>query len=122
MSAQEEIRFFGTVDHLAVKSDDLDRDVAEYQRLGFKVETHYEDWAMVRDDSGFGIALLPPGSKHPPHIGLRVDTMDQLRAAAESEGRPLKEHRDRTVSFYTKGVGENIVEVIWYPPDFGEKS
>ena len=118
MSEQSERRFAGTVDHLAIKCEDLASDVEAYKQLGFTVETIYEDWAMMRDAKGFGIALLPPVSKHPPHLGLRVETLEQLTAAAEREQRPLKEHRDRTVSFYTKGVGGNIVELIYYPPDF----
>ena len=122
MTKQNDIRFTGVVDHLAVKCEDLKRDVEEYKRLGFSVETLYEDWAMMRDASGFGIALLPPGSKHPPHIALRVETLEELQAAAEKENRPVKEHRDRTVSFYTKGIGGNIVELIYYPPDFGKEN
>ena len=55
-----DVRFRGTVDHVAVKSEDLERDVAEYQRPGFTVEPVYEDWAMLSDARGFGIALLPP--------------------------------------------------------------
>jgi hypothetical protein len=114
----DEKRFTGTVDHIAVKCEDLDRDVEEYKRLGFTVETIYEDWAMMRDPKGFGVALLPPGSKHPPHIGMRVETMAELEAAARSEGRPIKPHRDGTSSFYTKGVGGQIVELIYYPENF----
>jgi hypothetical protein len=112
-----DVRFQGTVDHLALKTDDLERDVAEYQRLGFTVETVYEDWAMLRDPRGFGIALLPPESKHPVHIGMKVDTLEELEAAARREGRPIKPHRDGTSSFYTKGVGGNIVELIYYPEE-----
>jgi hypothetical protein len=115
-----ETRFAGTVDHLAIKTDDLLRDVEEYKRLGFTVESIFEDWAMVRDANGFGIALLPPESKHPEHIGLKVGTLDELTAAAEKEGRPIKPHRDGTSSFYTKGVGGNIVELIYYPEDYGK--
>lgn len=115
----EDLRFTGSVDHIAVKCDDLEHDVEEYKRLGFTVETIYEDWAMVRDARGFGVALLPPGSKHPPHIGMRVDTMAELEAAAAKEGRPIKPHRDGTSSFYTKGVGGQIVELIYYPEDIG---
>ncbi len=122
MKDEKDLRFTGTVDHLAVKTDDLAKDVAEYERLGFSVESLYEDWAMMRDARGFGIALLPPDSKHPPHLGLRVETREALEAAAERENRPLKEHRDRTVSFYTKGAGSQIVELIYYPPDYGEKT
>lgn len=115
-----DIRFSGTVDHLAVKTEDLARDVEEYKRLGFSVESHYDDWAMMRDAKGFGIALLPPGSKHPAHIAMRVETLEELEKAAERENRPIKEHRDRSVSFYTKGVGGNVVELVYYPPDFGK--
>lgn len=119
MQLKEGQRFGGVVlDHIAVKSEDITGDVAEYERIGFRVETLYEDWAMLRDARGFGIALLAPGSKHPPHMGLRVETREALEEAAAREGRTLKEHRDRSVSFYTKGVGGNAVEVIYYPPEY----
>ncbi len=113
----EDLRFSGTVDHIAVKCDDLASSVDEYKRLGFAVETVFEDWAMMRDARGFGIALLPPESKHPPHFGLKVETMQELEAAAEKEGRPIKPHRDGTSSFYTKGVDGNIIELIYYPAE-----
>ena len=118
MQEENELRFTGVMDHIAVKSDDLDRDVREYERMGFRLETRYHDWAMLRDGRGFGIALLPPGSKHPPHLGLRVETREALEAAAQREGRPVKEHRDRSVSFYTRGTGGQSVELIYYPPDY----
>ncbi len=117
MQEQPETRFEGAVDHIAVGSEDLRRDAREYERMGFRVETLYDDWAMLRDARGFGIALLAPGSKHPPHIGLRVETREELEQAAAREGRPVKEHRDCSVSFYTKGVGGQAVEVIYYPPE-----
>ena len=120
MSEKSNLRFAGTVDHLAVKTDDLQRDVEEYKRLGFSVESLFDDWAMVRDARGFGIALLPPNSKHPAHIALKVETLEELQKAAEKENRPIKPHRDGTSSFYTKGVGENIVELIYYPEDYGK--
>ena len=119
MQEQMERRLEGVVlDHIAVKSEDIGHDVAEYERIGFRVETLYDDWAMLRDARGFGIALLAPGSKHPPHMGLRVETREALEEAAAREGRPIKEHRDRSVSFYTKGVGGNAVEIIYYPPEY----
>jgi hypothetical protein len=119
MQEQGERRFEGVMDHIAVESKDLERDVREYERIGFRLETLYQDWAMLRDVRGFGVALLAPGSKHPPHFGLRVETREALEAAAASEGRPLKEHRDRSISFYTRGVGGHAVEVIYYPPEYG---
>jgi hypothetical protein len=118
MQEQAGPRVEGVVDHIAVESKDLRADVGEYERLGFRVETMYEDWAMMRDARGFGVALLPPGSKHPPHIGIRVETREALEEAARRERRPIKEHRDRSLSFYTKGVGGRAVEVIYYPPDY----
>ncbi len=118
MQEQGELRVEGFVDHIAVKSEDLRRDVEDYQRIGFRLETLYDDWAMLRDARGFGVALLAPGSHHPPHMGLRVETREELEAAARREDRPLKEHRDRTVSFYTKGVGGQALEVIYYPPEY----
>ena len=57
MNNEKDLRFTGTVDHLAIKCEDLEKDVEEYKRLGFSVETVYEDWAMMRDPKGFGIAL-----------------------------------------------------------------
>ena len=120
MQEQSEARFKGVVDHIAVASKDLKRDVQEYERIGFRLETMYDDWAMLRDAKGFGVALLAPGSKHPPHMGLRVETREALEQAAAREGRPIKEHRDRSVSFYTKGVGGQAVEVIYYPPEYGK--
>jgi hypothetical protein len=119
MQEQNALRFEGVMDHIAIESKDLQRDVQEYERIGFRLETLYHDWAMMRDARGFGIALLPPDSKHPPHFGLRVETREALDEAAAREGRPVKEHRDRSVSFYTRGVGGQAVEVIYYPPDYG---
>lgn len=119
---QVDTRFKAVMDHIAVKSEDLERDVAEYERIGFRLETLYHDWAMLRDARGFGIALLGRASKHPPHMGLRVESREDLERAAEREGRPVHEHRDHSVSFYTKGVGGNAVEVIYYPPDYAGES
>ena len=52
MIDETNVRFLGTVDHIAVKCDDLEKDVEEYRRLGFTLETLYEDWAMMRDRRG----------------------------------------------------------------------
>lgn len=113
-----DIRFSGVVDHLGVKCENLSESIEEYKRMGFTVETIYHDWAMVRDPRGFGIALLPPDSKHPPHMGIKVNSMEELERYAAAENRPIKPHRDGTSSFYTKGADGQIVEVIHYPEDF----
>jgi hypothetical protein len=118
MEEKSEKRFDGFVDHIAVESQDLRRDVNEYERIGFHLDSLYEDWAMLRDSRGFGVALLGPGSKHPPHMGLRVQSRQELEAAARREGRTTKQHRDRSVSFYTKGASGRAIELIYYPPDY----
>jgi hypothetical protein len=118
MESRNGFKFAAVVDHIAVDSKDLQTDVKDYQRIGFNLETLYDDWAMLRDSRGFGVALLGPGSRHPPHLGLRVETRAELQAAAESEERPIKAHRDRSESFYTRGAGGQAVEVIYYPPDY----
>ena len=118
MQERPEERFAGLMDHIAVSSEDLQRDTLEYQRMGFRLETLYHDWAMLRDARGFGVALLARGSKHPPHLGMRVETREALDKAAAREGRPIHEHRDGSVSFYTKGVSGHAVEVIYYPHEY----
>jgi hypothetical protein len=120
MQERGELLVEGFVDHVAVRSEDIRADAREYERLGFRLETMYDDWAMLRDARGFGVALLPPGSKHPQHIGIRVESREALEEAARREGRPVKEHRDHSVSFYTKGAGGRAVEVIYYPPDYNK--
>lgn len=118
---ETDLRVSGVMDHIAVESADILADAREYERLGFSVETLYEDWAMLRDARGFGVALLGPGSKHPPHVGLRVETREALEEAARRENRPVKEHRDRSLSFYTKGIGGRALEVIYYPPEYKQE-
>ena len=60
------------LDHIAIVSRDLAADASFYARLGFTVEKLDADWAMLRDASGRGIALLSPGGAHPPHFALRA--------------------------------------------------
>lgn len=120
MQEENGVRFKGLMDHIAINSRDVKKDAEEYERMGFTVETLYDDWAMLRDAKGFGIALLAPGSRHPEHIGLRVETREELEEYARREGREIKEHRDRSLSFYTKGISGKAVEVIYYPPEFYE--
>lgn len=121
MTEGSELRVGGVMDHIAVESKDIRADAREYERLGFCVETLYDDWAMLRDARGFGVALLGPGSKHPPHVGLRVETREALEEAARRENRPIKEHRDRSLSFYTKGIGGRALEIIYYPPEYKQE-
>ena len=72
----------------------------------------------MRDRRGFWVRLSRKWSKHPQHMGIRVESREELEEAARRADRPVKEHRDRSLSFYTKGVGGRAVEVIYYPPDY----
>jgi len=102
-------------DHVAVRSSDVAEDVERYRRLGFTVEANHPDWGMVRDAQGIGIALLGPGSHHPPHFAMRVESLEELERAAAAENRKLIHHRDQSVSFYTAGAEGLALEFIWYP-------
>ncbi len=106
------------LDHVAIKSTNVAADVERYRQLGFRVEACFEDWGMVRDERGVGIALLGPGSPHPTHFAVRVESLAELEQAAAAENRPLQHHRDKTISFYTKGAEGVALEMIWYPEDF----
>jgi hypothetical protein len=108
-------------DHVAVRSDDVAADVERYRRLGFEVEACHHDWGMVRDARGIGVALLGPGSHHPVHFAMRVESLEDLERRAAAENRQLIHHRDRTVSFYTRGAEGLALELIWYPDD-GQKN
>ena len=123
MQQQDQNLFYGVVDHVAFESKDLKRDAQEYERLGFKLEFLYDDWALLRDKQGFGVALLAPGSKYPPHLALRVESRKALEEAARHEHRTIREHRDHSFSFHTEGVGGHAIQVIYYPPEYkGEKT
>jgi hypothetical protein len=106
-------------DHIAIKSNNVAADVEKYRQLGFHVEACFEDWGMVRDEKGTGIALLGPGSHHPTHFAIRVADLAELEKAAAAENRPLQKHRDETISFYTNGAQGVALEYIWYPPTYG---
>ena len=103
-------------DHIAITSTNVATDVEKYRQLGFQVEACFEDWGMVRDARGTGIALLGPGSHHPTHFAIRVEKLEALEQMAAAENRPVQTHRDHTISFYTSGAQGVALEYIWYPP------
>lgn len=103
------------LDHIAVVSRDIKADLDFYSRLGFKVEAHYEDWAMLRDESGHGLALLSPGGKHPPHCALHAATREAVEAIANEHSVELTLHRDGSISVYLTDPSGNSIEVIHYP-------
>ena len=103
------------LDHIAVVSQNMDEDVDFYSRLGFTVETRYGDWAMLRDGTGRGVALLTPGGKHPPHIAFKAPSREVLEALARENNGRVNGHRDGSVSAYVKDPSGNAIEIVFYP-------
>ncbi|HXG64155.1 MAG TPA: VOC family protein [Blastocatellia bacterium] len=103
------------LDHVAVVSHDLDADAEFYSRLGFRVETRYADWAMLKDGEGRGLALLAPGGKHPPHLAMRAPSRALLEELARERNSRVMEHRDGSLSIYLKDPSGNPFEVVYYP-------
>jgi catechol 2,3-dioxygenase-like lactoylglutathione lyase family enzyme len=104
------------LDHIAIVSQDIRADIDFYSGLGFTVEARYEDWAMMRDERGRGLALLAPGGKHPPHCALRATTREAVEKIAREHGIEAAVRRDRSVSVYLKDPSGNSIELIYYPP------
>lgn len=105
------------LDHVAVFSRDMQTDINFYSRLGFRLETLYHDWAMLRDGDGRGIALLSPTGKHPQHFGMRIDSLEELERLAEEHQRVVAPHRDGTVSAYLEDPSGNEIEIVYYPKE-----
>lgn len=103
------------LDHVAVVSRDMTADIEFYGRLGFRVETRYGDWAMLRDASGRGLALLSPEGHHPAHFALRTDSRESVDALGSRLSGRVVEHRDGSVSIYVKDPSGNALEIIYYP-------
>lgn len=103
------------LDHVAVVSRDMTADIAFYAQLGFTVETRYGDWAMLRDSTGRGIALLSPEGHHPAHFALRTGSRASVDRLANQMAGRVVEHRDGTVSIYVKDPSGNALEIIYYP-------
>jgi hypothetical protein len=106
-----------TFDHSAVVSRDMDADVDFYLQLGFTVETRYDDWAMLRDARGRGLALLSPSGNHPPHFALRAPSRRFIEQISQQHSERVLEHRDGSASIYIRDPSGNCVEMIVYPED-----
>ena len=106
-----------TLDHSAVVSRDMDADIDFYLQMGFTVETRYDDWAMLRDAGGRGLALLSPSGSHPPHFALRAPSRRFIEHLSKERRLRVLEHRDGSVSVYMKDPSGNWLEVIFYPED-----
>ena len=103
----------GKLDHVAIRVKDMDRAVAYYMSLGFNCEWQSDDWSYFKE----GIALLGPGyNRADPHFAIRLKKTKQLaklRAILDDyESGPIHEHRDGTISFYTRDPEGNQLEFI----------
>jgi catechol 2,3-dioxygenase-like lactoylglutathione lyase family enzyme len=114
---------FRRMGHVGIQVDDIARAVAFYRdQLGFDVEWNGdEDWANVSlggDDLGL---ILKSRNKHPPHLGLRVETQEELRlahAGLKARGvdvEPIRGHRDGSQSFYFRDPDGHVLEGLWLP-------
>lgn len=102
------------MDHVAVVSHDITRDVAWYVAQ-FGAEILYQDttWAFLKMGQG-KLALVTP-TQHPPHVALRVDEAT-LEGAAARANKPIDVHRDGTKGIYIDDESGNAIELICYPP------
>lgn len=101
------------MDHVAVASQDITRDVAWYvEQFGAEVLYHDTTWAFLRLGQG-KLALVTP-SQHPPHVALRVDE-EALEAFAARAEKPIEVHRDGTKGIYMDDPQGNPIELICYP-------
>ena len=113
---------FKKMGHTGIQVADLPRAIAFYRDvLGFQVDWSADDWANVSlggDD--LGLIATPPG-RHPPHLGLRVDSRDDLmKAHADLQSKgvdvgPVKGQRDGSMSFYFRDPDGNQLEALWMP-------
>ena len=51
-------------------------------------------------------------SQHPPHIGFRVSSLEDM-----PEGFEILSHRDGTSYVYQEDPDGNVFELIYYPDD-----
>ncbi|HVF84997.1 MAG TPA: VOC family protein [Abditibacteriaceae bacterium] len=101
------------MDHVAVSSQDITRDVLWYVEQ-FGAEVLYQDatWAFLRLGQG-KLALVTP-TQHPPHVALRVDEAT-LEIFASRAGKSVDVHRDGTKGIYVDDLQGNVMELICYP-------
>jgi len=115
---------FQRMGHVGIQVANVQRALEFYRDcLGFRVQWDgSEDWANVSlggDDLGL---IRKAEAKHPPHLGLRVQSKEDLQKAhaqLQSKGipvEPLKGHRDGSISFYFRDPDDNILEALWMPP------
>ena len=97
------------IDHIAFVVKDIDEACQFYaKKLNLTTVAKYQDWALLKNES-IVLALTLKG-KHPYHIAIRCETLDELKEYGES-----KKHRDGTISVYENDGSGNAIEWIYYP-------
>jgi catechol 2,3-dioxygenase-like lactoylglutathione lyase family enzyme len=102
LAANNEVKTFDTVDHVAVSVRDVQGTVDWYLK-NFKCRIAYQDetWALL-EFANIRVAFVLP-AQHPPHFALLGDPA--------VFGEP-KTHRDGTRSVYLHDPSGNSVEVL----------
>ena len=114
---------FTRMGHAAIHVSDLSRSVEFYRDLlGMDPAwTGDADWANLKLGEDDLSLVRRAGFRHPPHLGFRVATYDDLQTAhAELSAKgikiqPIHEHRDQSSSFYFCDPDGNILEALWEP-------
>lgn len=110
--------------HTAIEVENI-KNAAEFFSTHFQFDViyTYDDWGLLRHkNSGDDLALLIPGGKHHPHLGIRVasnqDVDDAFKSLSGSTAQlktQPKLHRDNSYSFYFADPDGNLFEVIFDP-------
>jgi len=115
---------FERMGHVAIQVSDVERSVKFYRDLlGLKLAWKMEDDWTILTCGGDDLALIKKGPDvhHPPHFGLRVATSEAVDRAFEQLKdrvkitKGIKDHRDKSRSFYFEDPDGNQVEVIFDP-------
>ena len=96
------------LDHIALNVKNVEKSASWYiESLGFECIYQDSTWAMLQKGD-IKLALTLP-NQHPPHLAIRVQSMEEF-----PEGK-IGEHRDGSKYLYQKDPDGNVVEWIYYP-------
>ncbi len=114
--------------HLALRVRDVPRAVEFYQRVFGMHVVWQPDPDSAYLSSGCDNLALHRGAHGEPeagaldHLGFVVSTIAEVEAAwraAQTEGldvaRPLRHHRDGSVSFYIRDPDGNVIQLLYEP-------
>lgn len=114
--------------HLALRVNDVPQAVEFYQRVFGMRLVWQPDTDNAYLSSGCDNLALHRGAHGEPqagaldHLGFVVPTIAEVEAgwqAAQAEGldivRPLRRHRDGSVSFYIRDPDGNVIQLLYEP-------